>query len=148
MFKIYLDCDIILDWIIDRPQFSIYAIQLIDLIEKRKFAGYISPLVLTNSYYIIRKEIDKNKANEFLKDSKSIFNILGISRQATMISLNNIYKDFEDDIHYNVAIENKLDFLITRNINHYKDGNIKIASAEDFLIKHHYIDGTENNNTE
>jgi len=62
MNDVYIDCNIILDWIIDRQSFSLYATELIDLIEKRKIKGFVSPLVLANCFYVIQKEKGRDMA--------------------------------------------------------------------------------------
>jgi predicted nucleic acid-binding protein len=71
MDKVYIDCNILIDWITDRQPYSIYANRLLTLIEKKKIKGVVSPLTLSNTYYIIRKQINKKLANEFLNEKKT-----------------------------------------------------------------------------
>ena len=133
MDKVYIDCNIILDWIIDRPPFSIYAIELIDLIEKKQVQGFISPLIQANCRYIIYKKINDKTADQFLLDSIRLFKILDNTGKQAIKSIKNGYKDFEDDLHYNAALENKIDYLITRNKSDFKVNKIKIRTAEEYL---------------
>jgi len=48
------------------------------------------------------------------------------------LALNSDFSDFEDAIQYFVAIENKIQVLITRNLKDYKTANISIMTAEQF----------------
>ena len=50
MKKIYIDCNIIIDWLTDREPFSIYAEDLFSLIESNQIEGCVSPLELANTY--------------------------------------------------------------------------------------------------
>jgi len=135
MNKVFIDCNIIIDWIFDRLPFSVYASVLISLIEKKEINAYISPIVLANTYYIIKKEKSKKVAEAFLQDCNKIFNILDITGTVTSEAINNRYRDFEDDLHYFTALKNKMTYIITRDKNDYKDDRIGIKTAEEYLIE-------------
>lgn len=133
MDKILIDCNILIDWLTDRPPFSTYANQLLVLIEKKIIEGIVSPLTLSNTYYILRKQTNKRIANEFLNDVKSIFKIIDITEKITLSAIDNKYKDFEDDLHYQTAIMNHIDFIITRNKADFLKDKIHILTAEEYL---------------
>lgn len=133
MIKAYIDCNILLDWLLDREPFSSYSAKIIELIETRKVIGLVSPLTLANSYYIISKELNKKIANEFIHDSLRIFSVTEVSRKNVKEAISNKYKDFEDDVHSSIAAENNVDFLITRNIKDFKTDKFKVLNAEEFL---------------
>ena len=133
MDKLFIDCNIILDWLIDRPPFSQYAEELLTKIEQGEVEGYISPLILANTYYILRKLATKRLANEFLNDSLKIFKIIDLTSGLTIKAIKNKYKDFEDDLHYFTANANNLKYIITRNKTDFIKSNIKILTAEEYL---------------
>ena len=136
MKKIYLDCNILIDWLLDRDPYSYYAAKLIELTEEKKIISYISGLTLANTYYIINKEKNKKIANEFLKDSLNLFKFVPISASTIKKAILNQYKDFEDDIHYFVSLENKIEYIITRNKKDFPENDkIKIFNAEEFLME-------------
>ena len=133
MDKLYIDCNIILDWLTNREPFCLFAEKLIARIEKKQVEGYISPLTLANTYYLFQKNTDKNTANAFLDDCRKIFIIIDITREITYSAINNKFRDFEDDLHYFTAVENKLDFIITRNEDDFIKNKIEILNAEEYL---------------
>ncbi len=133
MIKAYIDCNILLDWLLDREPFSLCSAKIIALIETGKIVGLVSPLTLANTYYIISKEINKKIADEFVRDSLRIFSVPGVSLKNIEEAIFNKYKDFEDDIHSSIAAENGADFLITRNKKDFKADKFKVLDAEDFL---------------
>ena len=133
MDKLFIDCNIILDWLIDRPPFSQYAEELLTKIEQGKVEGYISPLILANTYYILRKLTSKRIANEFLNDSLNIFKLIDLTKEVTIEAIRNKNKDFEDDLHYYTANANNLKFIITRNKSDFIKSKIKILTAEEYL---------------
>ena len=136
--NLYLDCNIILDWIIDRPPFSLDAVELINLIEKEELFGFVSPLVLANCYYIIKKTLDRQTAAEFVQDCNSIFNIIDNTKSYFQAAIEGSHKDFEDGLHYWTAVNNDLDYIITRNKDHFRAEDIKIRTAEEYLDIEYY----------
>jgi predicted nucleic acid-binding protein len=135
MDKLLIDCNILIDWLTDRQPFSVYANELLTQIESKNIKGYVSPLTLSNTYYILRKQTSKKIANEFLNDSKKLFNILDITKEITITAINKKFKDFEDDLHYFTAIRFDLDFIITRNKSDFPKGKLKILTAEEYIRK-------------
>jgi len=133
MEKLLIDCNILIDWLTDRPPFSIYANKLLVLIENKIVKGLVSPLTLSNTYYILRKQTNKKIANEFLIDVLNLFSIVDITKEITLSAIKNRYKDFEDDLHYQTAIKNNIDFLITRNKADFLKNKIQIMTAEEYL---------------
>ena len=133
MDKLFIDCNILIDWLTDRQPFSIYANELLSKIEDKHFEGYLSPLTLSNTYYILKKQTSKKIATDFLYDSKKIFNILDITRAITIRAIDKKFKDFEDDLHYYTALAYHLDCIITRNKSDFPKGKIGILTAEEFM---------------
>ena len=133
MIKTYIDCNILLDWLLDREPFSSYSAKIIELTETKKIIGIVSPLTLANTYYVISKELNKKIADEFIIDSLRIFSVPGISLKNVKEAVSNKFKDLEDDVHSSIAAENNVDFLITRNKKDFKDDKFKVLDAEEFL---------------
>ncbi len=133
MIKAYIDCNILIDWLLDREPYSFYAAKIIEYTEEKKIESYLSALTLANTYYLISKELNKKIANEFLKDSIALFRFTDMKPEVIIKAIENKYRDFEDDLHYNTAIDNNLDYLITRNKKDFKNENIMIVDAEEFM---------------
>jgi len=133
MIKAYIDCNILLDWLLDREPFSSYSAKIIELTETKKILGLVSPLTLANTYYVISKELNKKIADEFIIDSLRIFSVPGISLKNIKEAVLKKFKDFEDDVHSSIAAENNVDFLITRNKKDFKNDRFKVLDAEEFL---------------
>jgi predicted nucleic acid-binding protein len=133
MIKAYIDCNILLDWLLNREPFSSYSAKIVELTENKKIMSLISPLTLANSYYIITKEINKRIADEFIRDCLRIFSVIGITSKNVEEAVFNRYKDFEDDIHASIAAENNVDYLVSRNKKEFKSEKFKVLDAEEFL---------------
>ena len=136
--KVYIDCNILIDWLLNREPFSYFATKIIELTEKKEIESYVSLLTLANTYYIISKTVNRKVADEFLRDSLKLFQFAYVTREIVEDAIEERFRDFEDDIHYHIAVENELDYLITRNVKDFKKCKITVVGPEDFL---QYRDG-------
>lgn len=133
MITAYIDCNILIDWIVDREPFSTYAAKIIELTENKIITSCISPLTIANSYYIISRQLNNNIAYEFVGDCIRLFQITDIDREIINSAYANKYKDFEDDIHTAIADKQKVEYIITRNKKDFRSENIIILDAEEFI---------------
>jgi predicted nucleic acid-binding protein len=132
MDKIFVDSDIILDLIQERENFS-DAVQLFALIEKNKVKAYVSPLIFANLFYILRKQESNKFALQILIRLKALLHVLTINEKIIELALSSGFKDFEDAVQYYSALEENVDFLVTRNKKDYKKSGIIICNAKEYL---------------
>ena len=132
MDKIFIDSDIILDLIQEREYYS-DALQLFTLIEENKVKGYVSPLIFANLFYILRKQESSKFALQVLTRLKALLQILTIDEKIIELALSSGFKDFEDAVQYYIALEENLEYLITRNKEDYKKSGIIICNAKEYL---------------
>jgi len=133
MEKIYIDSDIILDLIQDREPHSKYATILFSMIEKGVVKGHVSSLIFSNLYYILRKRKSSKFAIDVLRKLKAVLKILTVNEKIIELALSSNFNDFEDAIQYYTAIENNIQFLITRNKKDYKEKGLIICNSKEFL---------------
>ena len=134
MDKLYIDCNnILLDWLAERQPFAAAAEPLISDIEEEKAVGCVSPLTFANTYYLVSHHLNRKVATSFLKDCQRLLTILDITREHTLSAIGTPHKDFEDDLHYQVAAANNLTAIITRNKDDFPKGGITIMDAEEYL---------------
>ncbi len=132
MDKLFIDSDIILDLIQEREHYA-EALQLFSLIEENKVRGYVSPLIFANLYYILRKQETSGFALQVLTRLKALLHVLTINEKIIELALSSGFKDFEDAIQFYSALEENLDYLITRNREDYKKSGIIICNAGEYL---------------
>lgn len=131
--KVYVDCDIILDLLTERPPFYHPAAQLFTLIEKEKIQGFVSPLVFANLFYILRKLKSNQEARKILSKLKLIVTVLPIDEKIVELALNSEFNDFEDALQYYTAVENEIEIILSRNKKDYRSSQITIYTADEYL---------------
>ncbi|MGD9327792.1 MAG: PIN domain-containing protein [Cyclobacteriaceae bacterium] len=132
--SIFIDTDIVLDFLLNREPFSSYASIIFSLSEEKKIKVYISPLTISNCYYILRKIASHAKVIKNLQKLLLISNITSISRQDVALALNSNFKDLEDALqHYSAISHAKIDVIVTRNVKDYKNSELPVMTPETYL---------------
>lgn len=133
MRKIYVDTDVILDLLQERHPFHADARSLFALFETGKLKGFVSPLIFSNLYYILRKDSSAKLAVDALLRLKLLLKIVSVGEKTISLALSSQVNDFEDAIQYFAAIECRADCLVTRNKKDYKDPEIPIFLPGELL---------------
>lgn len=134
MTDIFIDTDVIIDFLIDREPHSREAAIIFTLIEQKKLKGYVSSLTFSNLYYVLRKIESHKKVIVKLDSISRLLTILKVDQQTIKYAIASGFPDFEDSIQYNCALDyKKIDVLITRNIKDYKGSEIPVMTPADYL---------------
>jgi len=134
MDKILIDTDIILDFFFDRQPFSEYAAKALIMCELKKVEGFITPVICSNLYYLLRRTAKHGKVIEKLNQLLTIIDVLIIDKGIIMQSLNSSFKDFEDALqNYAAEKSGKIDLILTRNIKDFRYSEIGVMTPENYL---------------
>ena len=134
MTDLFIDTDVIIDFLIDRKPYSREAAILFTLIEQKKLRGYSSSLTFSNLYYIFRKVKNHNKVISKLDSLSKILNILKVEEQTIKNAIYSGFADFEDSIQYFCARDNRrISVIITRNTKDYRNSEIPVMTPGDYL---------------
>ena len=134
MENVFIDTDVIVDFLTDRKPFSLESAKIFSLIDQKKIKGCVSSLSFSNLYYVLRKVGTHKKVISSLQELSDMVDILKVDSDIVKSALNSDFKDFEDSIQYFAAQEHKkVDCIITRNIKDYKDSSLPVMTPETFL---------------
>jgi predicted nucleic acid-binding protein len=134
MTDLFIDTDVIIDFLIDRKPHSREAAIIFTLIEQKKIKGYASSLTFSNLYYVLRKVESHNKVITKLDSISRLVTILKVDQQTIKDAIASGFQDFEDSIQYYCALDyKKIDVLITRNTKDYKNSEIPVMTPADYL---------------
>ena len=134
MTDIFIDTDVIIDFITDRQPFSGEAASLFNSIDNGKVKGYTSALSYSNLYYVLSKYAPHKKVIALLNELSELVVILKVDDSIVKAALASDFKDFEDAIQYYTALENKrINVIITRNVKDYKKSSLPVMTPGTFL---------------
>ena len=129
-----IDTNIVLDWLLERQPFAENAERIMEYCISGNLRGYLAAHSLLNIFYITRKEKSVKDRKEILLMLCDRFEIIDIDSEMIITALQNEnWQDLEDGLQMQSAIQEKLDYIITRDINDFAHSTIKVLSPQDFL---------------
>ena len=131
--KLFVDSDILLDFLLDRLPFAEFSQALISRGEQGKLKLHSSTLILANVHYLVSKNLNKDAAITAVKYLMNTIEILPFEAKHINSAIAGAHNDFEDSVQYYIAKQAKCNFVISRNIKHYKKFDIPVLTAEQFL---------------
>jgi predicted nucleic acid-binding protein len=134
MDKLLIDINIVLDVVLDREVDGSSA-AVMNLIDEGKAQGLLSATSYTTIYYLTNKYLDHRRANNVIKDLLAILQVSTVDEKTLTLALNEKGPDFEDNIQIVCARLAKADYIITRNLSHFKYSSTKALSPTEYLKK-------------
>jgi len=133
MTKLLVDTNIVIDLLANRSAFVSEAQALFTLADQKKVKLYVSSLTFANTYYILSQKMKLENVRKTLRTFKVLLEVLPMDDKIIDLALDSDFKDFEDAIQYNTAIENGINIIITRNLKDFKTAKIPVLTAKDFI---------------
>ncbi len=132
MKHIFLDTNIVIDFLADRKPFSLFAAKLFNFSILGKAKIYVSAVSYNNIYYILRQSHSSVKTLKLLDELSEMTEITDLTKSIIKKSLKSDFKDFEDAIQYNCALSlYKVDFIVTRDTKDFKKSTLSIKTPEE-----------------
>ncbi len=134
MNKILLDTDVILDFFFDRSPFAENAAKILTYCENKKISGYVTPVILSNIYYLLRKTATHQQVIAHLKMLLTILEIASVNKSIVLKAIHSDFNDFEDALQ-NFTAENEkgIKIIVTRNFKDYKTSKLSVMTPELYL---------------
>ncbi len=131
--KVFIDTDVVLDVALAREPFFIASKMILAMAENNIIIGNLSSNCIANIYYILRKSGGDINARKFILNIVKYVTVITIDHQNVLEALKSKFSDFEDALQHYSAIENQCEYIITRNIEDYKNSKIKVLLPEEFI---------------
>jgi predicted nucleic acid-binding protein len=134
MRRVFVDTNILIDLLADRPPFSKFAIELFDLAEKNKVKLFTSSHSLATTHYLLKKYMAEKELRSVLYALLDFIDVIAIDIAIIKKSLLSNHKDFEDAIQIFAANAVKdLDFIVTRNLKDFKDAGVIVLPPDELI---------------
>lgn len=134
--KVFLETNIIIDYLTDRQPFANHSSILFELHELGKIQIYIAAVSINNVYYISRKVIGEKQTLTIIDQLIDDLEVLGTTKNEIRRAFQTGFKDFEDSIQYATALNVKhIDAIITRNTKDFRKSIIAVFTPEIYLMQ-------------
>lgn len=132
MTKVFLDTNILLDFVTQRDGFD-KACAILQLGEDNRIFLCSSFLTMANTAYVARKGRTTEELYGVLEGLSEMIDILSMDKAQLQDALRIKASDIEDVIQYVCARKNGCDMIVTRNTRHFLFSDIPVYTPSDFL---------------
>ena len=134
MYKVFVDTNTLLDFLIEEREQSKAAKEIIELIVEDKLSAYICTASLLDIFYVLRDQKTKSERKDIIESFLEVFEIVDSDYDTLQFSLYAPVGDFEEGIQYACAKKIDADYILTGNIKFREyDLEIKGVSALEFV---------------
>ena len=134
MKHIFLDTNVLIDFLADRKPFSLEAAKLFNYSFKKKVIIYVAAVSYNNIYYILRQSCTHSETIKILNELQEWTEAIDVSKDVIRKALKSEFKDFEDAIQYNCAKTlSKIDCIVTRDTKDFKASSIPTMTPKEAL---------------
>lgn len=131
--RIYLDTNVILDFLGERRPFYESIAKVATLADRNELILVASPLSYATISYILSKFENKQIALKKLRKFRILSEVCSTNEQIVDKSLNSDFNDFKDALHYMSALESNCDMILTRNGKDFKRSVLPVMTPDEFL---------------
>jgi len=133
--RVLVDTDIILDYLLKRSEFAEAAREIWLANEAGKFEGFICAITPVNVFYIARKLRGAEFTRQIIRELLLNWKICDVNQQVLENARQSAMSDFEDAVQVESARFQRLDGVVTRNINDYARAALPVMLPADFLLR-------------
>ena len=131
--KIFVDTNVIIDYLVDRTPFADDAEAVIDVCTRDGNEGAFSGLSACNAVYIIGRSTGRRGAELLVREVASLIGILSIDSADIENNLGMDHPDFEDSLQIAAAQSWGADVIVTRDMTGFANSPIKVLTPSEFL---------------
>jgi len=135
MKRVFLDTDVLIDFLSDRQPCSQDAAALLSWVIQHKWEILVSAISFDNIYYVMRRNgVGQASAIKALQKIHDITTCVAVDAAIISAALESDFKDFEDGIQFFAAMQaGDVNFFITRNLKDYKKAAVQVATPQQFM---------------
>ncbi|PKP40671.1 MAG: DNA-binding protein [Bacteroidetes bacterium HGW-Bacteroidetes-12] len=134
MQLVFVDTDVLIDFLTNREPFSSFAAELFSLAEQKEISIYITSLSFSNAYYVLRKFGTHEKIISKLKEIRLLTKLLEVNKTSVDLALASNFNDFEDALQYYSVIQHgKITTILTKNTKDYRHSDFPVLTPETYL---------------
>jgi predicted nucleic acid-binding protein len=133
MKRVFLDSDVILDFLTMRSPFAADAMKIIQYGYSGDLKISTSSLSISNIYYVISRIQGKRKALKKIKELLNFIEVLSVHQSTIENAAYSEFKDFEDALQNFTAQESDIRNLITRNIKDFVASSLFVQTPTEFI---------------
>lgn len=134
MKNIFVDTNIIIDFISNRIPFGDHARNIFKLAEENRIRIYCNSHSIATTHYILRKVYPETTVREKITELLDFMSVIAVDEEILKKALKSMHKDFEDAVQIFSAHQIKnMSTIVTRNLKDFSTSEIPVMAPDEFL---------------
>ena len=134
MMKVFIDTNILIDFLAAREPFAEEAMVLFQLADNDEIELMVSDLTIINTIYILRRmHYGLSEIYDSLDNIRPLLTITSMGASVVDRCLQHRSDDFEDEMQYFSAVNANADYIITRNKKDFDFGDSAVMTPHEFF---------------
>ncbi|WP_194851020.1 type II toxin-antitoxin system VapC family toxin [Nonlabens antarcticus] len=131
--RIFWDTNILIDLLTDARFHHATTLKLFAYHIENNAIIYLTPLSMANADYVLAAHHDVFDFTNRFRNMSSFTEVCTMDQEQAELAINSGWKDFEDSLQYQSALDYKCDYIITRDEKGFKKSLIPVLTPEQFL---------------
>lgn len=134
MKKYFLDTNILIDFLAERSEFGVHALQIFNKARLGEWELWTSDNAVTTTYYVIQQSIGEQAARAKLARLLRYLHIQAIEKEDLEGAIYSRFKDYEDAVQHSCALKiDRLAGIITRNTKDFSGSALPVFAPYEVL---------------
>ena len=133
--NVFLDTNVIIDFMGERKGFFASASTIFSLIEDRTIHASVSALTIINCAYILKKAFSQEVMLDKVDILCQLLDVMPINKSQLQNAISMKPRDYEDAVQYLSALPYHPDVIITRDKKGFSDFNIPLMTPDEFISR-------------
>lgn len=136
MRRVFLDTNVVIDFLAVRQKFVEDAAKIMTLAFKGNIKVFASAITFSTASYVMARHHANSDENIRLTiaDFIKVCNVTVVDVDSVLFATQGIFNDFEDAMQYESAVKASCEVIITRNVDDFSDSELPVYSPKDFLM--------------
>lgn len=133
-----LDTNVVLDALANREPWAKEARDLLFLASCGKLELSVSGSTITDIFYLVNRHVthDRRKGVEVVDTLMQSLSVVTVGMRECLLAAHSDMTDYEDAVLAEAALSNKMDYIVTRNLDDFERSEVPAISPHDYLAMH------------
>ncbi|HEX8429425.1 PIN domain-containing protein [Hymenobacter sp.] len=132
----FLDTNVLIDFLLNRPPFAMDAATLLELAERREVQLYVASLSFATAYYLGRKTRPHQQTIAVLANLAQLVQIVSVDAIVVRQALAAGFSDFEDALqHFTATAVPAIEAIITRDPKGFQASTLPVLTPQEALAE-------------
>jgi len=134
MKTVFIDSDVILDFLAERQPHYSAAAELFQQVQQDMLQAVTTPIVYANLFYLLERHGTRERAHRLLRKLRQLVGVIPVDQRTVDAALTSDFADFEDALQYYAAVSSGAEALLTRNLKDYSAAiDLAVCTPAEFL---------------